>query len=208
MKLILSANLLFFSGCVALAPETFPEPPGIWGIVPASGLEIDRCDQLEGKYMMLADHIEYVDGEWVARAPDYLAFYSSIIGPAEASGISITSPEKVIQNNSSDRWFQIRLNDSGELSVDYFLGDERTYSFQYDSENRRYVCERGVLNFTTEIDISGGEGVQANSQRRRSMGLNVNGDLVVYDWTSPARGMLDQPRSGFSAIKFPRKSPE
>jgi hypothetical protein len=158
---------------------------------------------------MLAEQITYLEGIWQQKATSDLAFYSGLVGPAKAARIPesrIKLDDLNLDDVLHDKSFQIRIDTASDLYLNYFADENSSYSLHFSRENGDFSCENAIIRFPTRIDVSGGEGVQANSQRLRIMGLNINGDLILDDWSSPARSSLIAPEPTFSIMKFTRKN--
>lgn len=172
------------------------------------GREADDCRDLSGSYSLAAEANSYFDGSWGLRQMSEFAIYSSLIGPADAAGISRSQLENVdsdITRTPNDKFFRIRFDDPTDLFVDHYVDkDKSIYSFHFSSTSNQFKCEMGIIRFPVKADLSGVEGVQANSQRIRVLGANSNGDLLLYDQTSQARKTINAQQPTFRIFKFTR----
>lgn len=201
-------SILLSAGCVSLPSPTFPNVPQYWEMVSSIGREADDCRDLSGSYSLTADANSYSDGSWGLRQMSEYAIYSSLIGPADAAGISRSRLENAnwdITRTPNDKFFRIRFDDPTDLFVDYRVDkDKSIYSFHFSSTSNQFSCEIGIIRFPVKVDLSGGKGVQANSQKIRVLGANSNGDLTLYDQTSQTRKTINAQQPTFGIFKFTR----
>lgn len=158
---------------------------------------------------MSAKQITYSEGNWTPQATSDLAFYSGLVGPAKAAQIpesQIKMDDLNIDYAMRDKSFLLLIDAANDLYLNYFVNNSGSYSLHFASDKDDFSCENSTIRFPARIDVTGGEGVQANSQRIRVMGLNIDGDLILYDSNSPARLSPKAPEPVFSILKFTRKN--
>lgn len=199
---------LFFTGCAGMPSAPFPDIPREWEVVANTERGVGDCRNLTGIYSLAAESNYYSDNGWELRQISETAIYSGLIGPAEAAGIPKSRLENVdpkIGRNPNSKFFRIRFDAPVDLFVDYYVSkDGAIYSFHFSRDLDQFSCETGIIKFPIKVDLSGGEGVQANSQRIRMLGSNKNGDLILYDQTSQAKWAINTPKPTFRIFKFVR----
>lgn len=165
-------------------PDTAASPQG--------AAESSGCAVLNGSYQADASFVRFSTRGGVvseSRGVDDDAFFKALAGPAQAGGAEevVGSPAEITSPGLAGKAvfsIEVTPGDRLEIAYDWPAKKEKHVLVLLES-NGDFTCAGGTVTFPLKVDRSGGEWIQADSQRVRTLFLNSANDLLVNDRSGP-----------------------